>query len=49
MGHSLPSPEIRCHRLRPEAGIDGLIGLDILRLGRFVLDLPWGLVEFKWN
>ncbi|MBI4861155.1 MAG: retroviral-like aspartic protease family protein [Candidatus Riflebacteria bacterium] len=49
MGHGLDDQEIRCHHLWSEAGIDGLLGLDVLRRGKLVLDLPWGLVEFTWN
>jgi hypothetical protein len=49
MDRDITERQIRCHKLCPDVGVDGLIGLDILRMGRFTLDLPWGLVEFKWN
>jgi hypothetical protein len=29
--------------------VDGLIGLDIIRLGRLTVDVPWGYLEFRWN
>jgi len=49
LGQSLTAHQIRCHHLSTGAGIDGLIGLDVLRLGRLTLDMPWGHVEFKWH
>jgi hypothetical protein len=49
MARTLTDRQVRCHRLWPGAGIDGLVGLDIIGLGRLTLDLPWGLLEFKWN
>lgn len=49
MGRDVAGLLIRCHHLRPEAGIDGLLGLDVIRKGRLILDLPWGPVEFTWN
>lgn len=49
MGYTLTDQLIRCHHLWREAGIDGLVGLDVIRRGKLVLDLPWGLVEFTWN
>ena len=49
MGRTLMTRQIRCHHIWAGAGVDGLIGLDIIRLGRLTVDLPWGTMEFKWN
>jgi hypothetical protein len=49
MGRSLEHIQVRCHKLSAGVGVDGLIGLDILRRGRLTLDLPWGHLEFRWN
>jgi hypothetical protein len=49
MDVELDDHQVRCHHLWPGAGIDGLIGLDILRRGFLGMNLPWGLVEFRWS
>jgi hypothetical protein len=49
MGRTLSGHQIWCHRLWEAAGVDGLVGLDLIGRGKFSLDLPWGLVEFRWN
>lgn len=49
MGRTLATRQIRCHHLWSGAGIDGLIGLDVIRLGKLTVDLPWGTMEFQWN
>lgn len=42
MGKALPDLSIRCHHLSPGAKVYGVIGLDTLRRGRLVCDLPDG-------
>lgn len=49
MGKSLRDFPIRCHHIAPGAKVDGVIGLDIIRQGRLVFDLPDGFVEFTWK
>lgn len=39
LGHTLPDFEIHAHDLPPSAGIDGLLGLDFLKL--FDLTISW--------
>lgn len=49
MGGAIQDLQIRCHHLSPGAKVYGVIGLDILRRGRLVCDLPDGVVEFTWK
>ena len=47
MGETFTDRQVRAHHLWADAGVDGLIGLDIIRMGRLTLDLPWGVFEFR--
>ena len=49
MGKTIGDFPIRCHHIAPGAKVDGVIGLDIIRRGRLVFDLPDGFVEFVWK
>jgi hypothetical protein len=44
MGRKFPDRQLRCHHLWSKTGVEGLVGLDIIRLGALRLDLPWGVV-----
>lgn len=49
MGRDFPDRQVRCHKLQTTTGVEGLVGLDLIRRGRLTLDIPWGVLEFKWN
>lgn len=49
MGKTIRDFPIRCHHIAPGANVDGVIGLDIIRRGRLIFDLPDGYVEFSWK
>jgi hypothetical protein len=49
MGGEIRDVRVRCHRLSAEAKVYGVIGLDIIRRGRLVSDMPDGVVEFTWK
>jgi hypothetical protein len=48
MGRTLAHFPIRCHELEPGLEVDGVIGLDIIRHGALLVDLPKGRVRFEW-
>ena len=48
MGKTLPDFEIHCHTLAQDLEVDGVIGLDILRMGAITIDLPGGQTTFRW-
>jgi hypothetical protein len=49
MGRVLPDFRIRCHDLEEGLEVDGVIGLDVIRRGELLLNLPQGRLEFRWN
>jgi hypothetical protein len=48
LGRTLRGFILSCHEIDPGLDVDGVVGLDVLRHGRLVLEMPAGRVTFAW-
>jgi len=48
-GHHFQDFRVHCHDIDESLEVDGVVGMDVIRQGRLIMDMPERIVEIYWR